>query len=53
MTRSLLLSLDPESVDFPDPALPAGNSVERVHAGIAVALKQFTDRGWVIGQFTV
>ena len=33
-------------MDFSDPALPPGMTVEKVHAGIAVALKQFTERGW-------
>ena len=46
MTRILLLGYDPETVDFSDPALPPGMSVEKVRAGIAVALKQFADRGW-------
>src|SRR5258708_6394636 len=46
MARILLLGLDPETVDFSDPALPPGMTVEKVHAGIAVALKQFTERGW-------
>jgi hypothetical protein len=46
MTRILLLGLDPETVDFSDPALPPGMTTEKVLAGIAVALKQFTDRGW-------
>jgi hypothetical protein len=46
MTRILLLGYDPETVDFADPALPPGMSVEKVHAGIAVALKQFGERGW-------
>ena len=46
MTRILLLGLDPETVDFSDPALPPGMTAEKVHTGIAVALKQFTDRGW-------
>jgi hypothetical protein len=46
MTRVLLLGYDPETVDFSDPALPPGMSVEKVHAGIAVALKQFAERGW-------
>ena len=46
MTRILLLGLDPETVDFSDPALPPGMTAEKVHAGIEVALKQFTDRGW-------
>ena len=46
MTRVLLLGYDPDTVDFSDPALPSGMTAEKVHAGIAVALKQFTDRGW-------
>jgi hypothetical protein len=46
MTRILLLGYDPETVDFSDPALPPGMTVEKVHAGIAVALKQFTERAW-------
>ena len=46
MTRVLLLGYDPETVDFSDPALPPGMTVEKVHAGIAVALKQFAERGW-------
>jgi hypothetical protein len=46
VTRILLLGLDPETVDFSDPALPPGMTAEKVRAGIAVALKQFTDRGW-------
>ena len=39
------LGLVPETVDYSDPALPPGMTAEKVHAGIAVALKQFTDRG--------
>src|SRR6202140_4145527 len=46
MTRILLLGLDPETVDFSDPVLPPGMTTEKVRAGIAVALKQFADRGW-------
>ena len=46
MTRILLLGYDPETVDFSDPALPPGMTVEKVRAGIAVAVKQFTERGW-------
>jgi hypothetical protein len=46
MTRILLVGYDPETVDFSDPALPPGMTAEKVHAGIAVALKQFTERGW-------
>ena len=46
MTRILLVGYAPETVDFSDPDLPPGMTVEKVHAGIAVALKQFSDRGW-------
>lgn len=46
MTRILLVGLDPNTVDFSDPALPPGMTIEKVHAGIAVAMKQFADHGW-------
>src|SRR6476660_5841780 len=46
MSRVLLLGLDPETVDFSDPALPPGMTAEKVHAGIEVAMKQFAERGW-------
>jgi hypothetical protein len=46
MARILLVGLVPETVDYSDPTLPPGMTAERVHAGVAVALKQFTDRGW-------
>ena len=32
MTRILFLGYDPETVDFSDPALPPGMTVEKVHA---------------------
>jgi hypothetical protein len=46
MARILLVGYDPETVDFSDPALPPGMTAEKVHAGIAVAMKQFAERGW-------
>ena len=46
MTRILLVGYEPESVDFSDPALPPGMNAEKVHVGIAVAVKQFAERGW-------
>jgi hypothetical protein len=46
MSRILLLGYDPETVDYSDPALPPGVTLEKVRAGIAVALKQFAERGW-------
>ena len=46
MARVLLLGYDPETVDFSDPALPPGMTAEKVHAGIAVAMRQFAEHGW-------
>jgi hypothetical protein len=46
MTRVLLVGYDPETVDFSDPFAPSGMTAEKIHAGIAVALKQFAERGW-------
>jgi hypothetical protein len=46
MTRVVLIGYDPDTVDFSDPALPAGMTSEKVHAGVAVALKLFADHGW-------
>ena len=46
MTRILLLGLDPETVDYSDPALPPGMAAEKARAGIAVAVQQFAERGW-------
>ena len=41
MTRVLFVGEDPETVDFSDPALPPGMSVEKVRAGM-----EFAARGW-------
>jgi hypothetical protein len=46
MTRVLLVGYDPDTVDFSDPALPPGMTIEKIRAGIAVALEQFATRGW-------
>jgi len=53
MTRILFLGYVPESVDFSDPALPPGMSAEKVHGGIAVAMKQFAERGWETDLFFI
>ena len=45
MTQVLFVGYDPETVDFTDPALPPGMSVEKIRAGIAVAVQQFAARG--------
>jgi len=46
MTRVILLGFEPDSVDFNDPALPPGMNADKIRASIALALKQFADRGW-------
>jgi hypothetical protein len=46
MPRMLFVGQEPETVDFSDPALPPGFDAEKIHAGIAVALRQMTERGW-------
>jgi hypothetical protein len=46
MVKVILVGYDPEAVDYSDPALPPGMNAEKIHAGIAVALKQFAERGW-------
>ena len=46
MTQVLFVGLEPETVDFADPALPPGMNAERIHAGIAIAMRQMADRGW-------
>ena len=46
MARVLLLGYAPENLDFSDPAFPPGMTAEKVHAGVAVAMKQFAERGW-------
>jgi hypothetical protein len=46
MTRVLLVGYEPESVDFSNPALLPGMTAEKIRAGVTLALKQMTDRGW-------
>ena len=46
MTQILFVGYDQETVDFSDPALPPGMTVEKIQAGIAVALTKFAERGW-------
>jgi hypothetical protein len=46
MTRVLLVGQVPETVDFTDPVLPPGMNAEKINAGIALTMKQMTDRGW-------
>src|ERR1700732_4791585 len=46
MARVLFVGQQPETVDFTSPMLPPGMNAERIHAGIALALKQMAERGW-------
>ena len=46
MKRILFIGLEPETVDFSDPALPPGLDAAKIHAGIAIAMKQMTEHGW-------
>jgi hypothetical protein len=46
MTRVLFVGQQPETVDFTDPILPPGMNAEKIHGGIALALKQMAERGW-------
>src|SRR6516162_5848799 len=46
MTRVLLVGYDPETADYSNPALPPDMSAEKVRAGVSLALREMTDRGW-------
>lgn len=46
MKRVLLIGFDPEKVDFSDPALPPGMTVEKIRAGVKTALADMAARGW-------
>ncbi|MBR2121126.1 MAG: hypothetical protein V4458_06485 [Pseudomonadota bacterium] len=46
MPKILYVGQEPDTVDLSDPTLPPGLSPEKIHAGIAVAMRQMTERGW-------
>jgi hypothetical protein len=46
MSRVLLVGLDPDAVDYSDPALPPGVDAAMIRMAIDMALKQCADRGW-------
>lgn len=46
MTRVLFVGQQPETVDYTDPVLPPDTTAEKIHAGIALAVKQMAERGW-------
>jgi hypothetical protein len=45
MARVLMLGIDPDEVDFSDPALPPGLNADMIRAGIAQSLKSLEDSG--------
>jgi hypothetical protein len=47
MMRILLVGLDPDTVDYSDPALPRGMDAEMIRAGIKRAHADMTERGWI------
>jgi hypothetical protein len=46
VTQVLLVGLQPEVVDYSDPALPQGMDAKKIWPGIDLALNQMTNRGW-------
>jgi hypothetical protein len=46
MTRVLFVGQKPDTVDFSDPSLPPGFNAEKIQAGIDIAEKTMTERGW-------
>ena len=46
MVRILYIGQAPQTVDFTDPALPPGMTAEKIQAGIDLAVKGITERGW-------
>jgi hypothetical protein len=46
MARVLFVGQIPETVDFTDPAIPAGMDSARINAGIRIAVAKFAERGW-------
>jgi hypothetical protein len=46
MPRILLVSYDPETVDFSNPALPPGMNAEKIRNGLEITLREMTRRGW-------
>ncbi|MBK5351398.1 hypothetical protein JFU37_02495 [Pseudomonas sp. TH41] len=53
MTQILFIGQTVETVDFSDPALPPGLTVEKIQAGIAIAMASMADRGWQADLFLV
>ena len=48
MTKVLLAGLEPETVDFTDPAIPPGMDAAMIRMGIDMALQSCKARGWSV-----
>lgn len=46
MKHVLFVGQEPDTVDFSDPALPAGLDASKINSGISTAMKQMSERGW-------
>ena len=46
LKRVLFVGLEPEVVDYSDPALPPGFDAAKIHAGISIGMQQMAARGW-------
>lgn len=46
MVRVLFVGQKPETVDFSDPALPAGMNAEKINAGIEIGVARIREKGW-------
>lgn len=46
MPQILFIGQTPQTIDFADPALPPGLNVEKINAGITIAMATMADRGW-------
>lgn len=46
LKRVLFVGLEPEVVDYSDPALPPGFDASKIHAGISIGMEQMAARQW-------
>ena len=50
MTRVLLIGIEPDEVDFTDPALPPGLSAESIRKGVAIGIEALQRNGFDVEQ---
>ena len=46
MIKILFVGQKPDTVDFSDPSLPPGMTVEKINAGIALGVEKIEEHGW-------